>query len=424
MKRFIIAIAAVLTMSGTILAQPPDPLPGARDMAEALYQRHPYVCQNTDRKILDAIRRDLREAEHFLQQPTATEQQKNDALAKREKASKEILQVLSACLNVQVIPMTGEIHPLPPLPPVNLPGDATAFLFRLDQGEGPVRCLSKTFDLSVDAGIQFPIEVKEKGTTWILAALERVPQGRTSLRFRFIGDGVQRKNLAFETVTIPHGILDISVLSDDSGAPAPSMMRIAWKTDDSEVRPANAEDFGLLFDKQGNASGLRAANIPGKLGQRYWCVPGPFQMALPPGEYDITVLRGIEHAPVQDTITVQSNQTVQRTYRPQRWVNMTKRGWYSGDDHVHTQILSDRDARMVMNWIQAEDVRLANVVKMGDIFRTWFEQRGFGKAFRVEDHGYIISPGQECPRTHEELGHTLSMNIKHMVRDTDQYYLY
>jgi hypothetical protein len=78
----------------------------------------------------------------------------------------------------------------------------------------------------------------------------------------------------------------------------------------------------------------------------------------------------------------------------------------------------------VMNWIQAEDVHLANIVKMGDIYRTWFEQRGFGKDFRVEDKGYILSPGQECPRTHEELGHTLAMNIKNMVRNTDQYYLY
>jgi hypothetical protein len=121
---------------------------------------------------------------------------------------------------------------------------------------------------------------------------------------------------------------------------------------------------------------------------------------------------------------VTPNQTVERTYKPKRWVDTRKFGWYSGDDHVHAQILSDHDAGMVMNWIQAEDVRLANVVKMGDIYRTWFEQRGFGKEYRVEDKGYIVSPGQECPRTHEELGHTLAMNITSMVRDTDHYYLY
>lgn len=423
MKQFISLLAVLLAAHGVVAAQSPDPLPGAREMAEALLQRQSYVCENASRADLDALRRDLREAERFLQNPDATEEQKTGALAQREKTSKQLLQILAACPRVNVLNMADETRILS-LPPMNLPGDATALIFRVEQGEGPVHCFSKTYDLSVDAGFQFDIDVSAKGTTWVLAALDRVPQGRTSMRFRFNGADEQRRTVNFDTVTMAHGILDLRVLSDDTGDPAPAMVRMVWKTDGSEARPANAEDFGLLFDKQGNASGLRAANIPGKLGAKYWCVPGPFQMAIAPGDYEITVLRGIEHAPVQDTVTVQSNQTVGRTYRPQRWVNMAKRGWYSGDDHVHTQILSDRDARMVMNWVQAEDVRLANIVKMGDIYRTWFEQRGFGKAFRVEDKGYILSPGQECPRTHEELGHTLSMNILHMVRDTDQYYLY
>ena len=30
-----------------------------------------------------------------------------------------------------------------------------------------------------------------------------------------------------------------------------------------------------------------------------------------------------------------------------------------------------------------EDIHLANVVKMGDIYRTYFEQRGFGRDYRV-----------------------------------------
>jgi len=423
LSRFAFA-ALMVTLSCAGMAQQQDPLPGALSMIEALQQRQSYVCENTHRDTLDDLRHDLREAEHFLQKPSATDQEKKEAIEQRSHASQKVLEILQACPRVQVIRMMGEPDTLAPLPSLNLPGDVAAILFRIEQGDGPTRCLAHTFDLSVDAGTSFSIEVKDKGTTWVLAALERIPQGRTSLQFTFIGDGDARKDLPFETVTMPHGMLGIRVLSDDSGDPTPAMMRLVWKTDGTEVRPANAEDLGVLFDKQGNASGLRGANIPGKLGQRYWCVPGPFEMALAPGEYEVTVLRGVEHAPVQDIVTVKSNEVARRTYRPQRWVNMCKRGWYSGDDHVHTQILNDSDARMVMNWIQAEDVRLANVVKMGDIYRTWFEQRGFGKSYRVEDKGYILSPGQECPRTHEELGHTLAMNITHMVRDTDQYYLY
>ncbi len=424
MKLFIRVLPALLLAGGMAVAQTPETLPGALPMAEALHQRLHYVNESADEELVDAIRRDLREADRNLKRPEATEAEKNTALAQREAASQKLLEVLASCPRIVAVSIAGEPGPLPPMSPLNLPGDTGAVLFRVEQGEGPVQCISRTYDLSVDAGMRFPVDVRETGTTWVLAVLERVPQGRTSLQFRFEGASKERRTMDFETVTLPTGMANIQVLSDDTGAETPCMMRLVWKMDDREIRPANAEDFGLLFDKQGNASGHRGANLPGKLKERYWCVPGPFEMALAPGDYEVMVLRGVEHVPVCETFTVQSGQTVSRTYRPRRWVNMSERGWFSGDDHVHTQMLSDRDARMVMHWIQAEDVRLANVVKMGDIYRTWFEQRGFGKAFRVEDQGYILSPGQECPRTHEELGHTLSMNIQRLVRDTDQYYLY
>ena len=78
---------------------------------------------------------------------------------------------------------------------------------------------------------------------------------------------------------------------------------------------------------------------------------------------------------------------------------MRKLGWFSGDDHVHFRLLSDEDAQRLMTWVQAEDLYLANVVEMGDINRTWFRQRGFGREHRVVSAGHILSPGQECPRT-------------------------
>ena len=417
-------IAAMLLSGGLSMAQETDPLPGALKMAESMLQRQAYVCEHVNRETLDTLHRDLREADHLLHRAPVDEQQKAAALAQRETASGKLLEILQACPRSHVIGLDGENITTAPIPVLELPGDVAAFLFRVEHGDGPVRCQTPTFDLSVDAGARFKIAIPEPGVTWVLAALERVPQGRSSLEFVFGGEGDTRAVVPIETVTMAHGTLDLSVLSDDSGEPAPAMVRLVWKTDGSEARPANAVDFSLLFDNQGNASGLRSANIPGKLGARYWCIPGPFRMSLSPGAYEVTVLRGIEHVPEQDTLLITPNQVAKRTYRPRRWVDMTRLGWYSGDDHVHTQILSDRDAAMVMNWIQAEDVRLANVVKMGDIYRTWFEQRGFGKSFRVEDKGYIVSPGQECPRTHAELGHTLSMNITRMVRDTEQYYLY
>jgi hypothetical protein len=202
------------------------------------------------------------------------------------------------------------------------------------------------------------------------------------------------------------------------------MVRLMWRTDGLQRRPANGIEFAPQFDSQGHASGVRAANLPGDLGAHFWCVPGPFEMALAPGVWQIGVRRGVEHEALFEDVTIHSGELVTKTLRPRRWVDMRKRGWWSGDDHVHTRILSDDDARNVMAWVKAEDVHLANIVKMGDIYRTYFEQRGFGPEFRVIDGENVLVPGQECPRTHDQIGHVLAMNIKAMVRDPERYFLY
>lgn len=417
--------SAVFMVGMTVLAwaQQPPPLPDAVKMADALFQRHAYLGDGVDTEAVDAVRRDLREAERLLRR-NATEEQQKQGADLMNTASSRLLALLQGLSSAQVVEMPVERTVVQPVTTLRLPGSSTAHLFRVEQGAGPARCVVRTIDLSVDAVAMFTIDVKEPGTTWVLAAFDRVPQGRTSLELTLAGAGASRLTMPIETMTEPHGTLNVRVLSDDSGKPCPAMMRMVWKTDGSDVRPANAVDLTQLFDNQGSATGLRKAQLGGRFSGSYWCVPGSFSMSVAPGEYEITVMRGAEHLVIHEVVEVRPNERVERTYQPRRWVDMRDHGWYSGDDHVHTQILSDRDARMAMSWIQAEDVRLANVVKMGDIYRTWFEQRGFGKAYRVQDQGYILSPGQECPRTHGELGHTISMNITEMVRNTEQYYLY
>ncbi len=245
------------------------------------------------------------------------------------------------------------------------------------------------------------------------------------MRVTFSTIGGKHYTMPITLATPKPGRLHLSVLSDDTGEPAPAMVRLVWKTNNSEYKPRNALDFSSEFDSQGGMStGLRQADLPGKWGGNYWCVPGPTDMMLPPGDWEVTIRRGTEHLPIVDTFTVPPGGSVERSYRPKRWVDMRESGWYSGDVHIHFQLLSDYDAEQLMTWLQAEDVHLGNVLKMGNIYRTYFQQRGFGPEYRVREDDYILVPGQECPRTHDELGHTISLNITDMVRDTARYYQY
>ena len=77
-----------------------------------------------------------------------------------------------------------------------------------------------------------------------------------------------------------------------------------------------------------------------------------------------------------------------------------------------------------MTFPEAAAVYLVNVAKVGDINRTFFQQRGFGEKHRISNGRNILSPGQECPRTHRQFGHTLSMNTTSYVRYDNEYFLY
>ena len=420
---FAMVLSIALLAATPIAGQEAETLPGAAEMASALVRYHPYLFTEADRAALDDVNRNLREAQQEARRASSDEQ-RQAATAKREGAAARLLEILAACPATRDVALSGEQKTLPPLDPIALQGDSGAFIFRVTSGNGPARCVTLDYNLSEHSQYRLPVEVAPDCVTWVLVSLNRVPQLKTSMELEFAVADQPATILPIQTTTPDHGALQVTVLSDDTGKPVPAMMRIVWKTDGREIKPSNALDFGPQFDRQGNWDGARYARLPGELAGAYWCVPEPFKMELAPGDYEITVLRGTEHVAVNDTVTVASDALVERTYRPRRWVDMRTHGWYSGDDHVHTQILSDDDAETIMTWIQAEDVHLANIVKMGDIYRTWFEQRGFGGDYRVIDGDYILSPGQECPRTHNELGHTISMNIKNMIRNTDQYYLY
>ncbi len=78
----------------------------------------------------------------------------------------------------------------------------------------------------------------------------------------------------------------------------------------------------------------------------------PFQIALAPGKYEILIERGKEYFPLNRTITMgESPQSV--TFPLVRWIDLSSRGWYSGETHVHRRV------RELPNVMLAEDLNVA-----------------------------------------------------------------
>ena len=399
-------------------AKAPD---GAAELAGALVRGSLQLFTPEAQEALDEVNRQVREARRD-EENAKSEEARAKAAARGQKAALQLMDILNATDAAIELTFVGDLPSPSQIGPTALTSDAGSFLFRITTGDSELRCTVADVNISTEHGA-IEIETAPSGITWALVKLRRAPVNRTSLRLEFRMGSDRRVTIPFEITSPEHGRLKMTVLSDDTGKPAPAMVRLTCQEDGQLRRPSNAIEISSQWNGIGSSDN-RNAGLPGKLRGQYWCIPGPFDMALPPGEWQVIVRRGLEHVVVFDTFTVTTGETLEKTYRPQRWVDMPKHGWYSGDDHVHCQILSDTDAERLMSWVQAEDIHLANIVKMGDIHKTYFEQRGFGKTYRVRDKDYILSPGQECPRTDAELGHTLAMNITDMVRDTDKYFLY
>ncbi|MFO1497136.1 MAG: CehA/McbA family metallohydrolase [Verrucomicrobiota bacterium] len=422
--RFCLFISAGLALAAA--KEPGTALPpGAVDFAARLAHNHWYLWGPAQRAELESLNRILRAALPLPAESTDVAPPRS-AGEQAAAAAIRLHQLVLTNANLIRIDLTGAQPSLALTHPVELPGDTGALLFEvLSPGEG-LRYATAWGDLSQPPGESslVAVDIGEGGATYALAGLEHIPFGRTTLLLEFRRAGMVAWRTPLEVHVPSPGRLKLTVISDDTGSPTPAMVRLMWRTDGLQRPPANGIEFASQFDKQGTPSGARAANLPGPLAAHFWCVPEPFDMALAPGVWQIGVRRGVEHEVVFEDVTIRSGEVVEKTIRPRRWADMRASGWWSGDDHVHGRLLSDEDGRRLMAWIQAEDIHLANVVKMGDIYRTYFEQRGFGPDYRVLEGDYALVPGQECPRTHDQLGHTLAMNITSMVRDTDRYFLY
>ncbi len=249
------------------------------------------------------------------------------------------------------------------------------------------------------------------------------------------------------------GTLRVEILDHSSGLVTPAMVCITsledgkWRTpaDGREIPPYTttrefydppdwkAGQIGpvRLTNGEYNDNDVRSVIYEGASAYPFWkeaaayFVSQPFSMTLPAGRWRLAVAKGIEYLPVFEEFEIAPGQNEQRQVRLKRWVNMPEQGWYSGDDHVHHPRTQPSHNEFLMTWAQAEDVHVANILRMGDLKSTYFEQAGYGPEARFRKGDYVLASGQEDPRTDiSEQGHTIALNIKAPVRDTTRYHLY
>jgi hypothetical protein len=149
---------------------------------------------------------------------------------------------------------------------------------------------------------------------------------------------------------------------------------------------------------------------------------GNFTLTLQEGNYAISLSKGMEYIDRSEVIHVSGGATATRTIKMMRWINMPAKGWYSADSHIHLR-RSPREDPLLLKWIQAEDVHVGVLLKMGDFWATYYDQYAWGENGLHQNGQYLLTSGQEDPRT-PELGHALGFGASGYVRNSNEYYYY
>jgi hypothetical protein len=156
-------------------------------------------------------------------------------------------------------------------------------------------------------------------------------------------------------------------------------------------------------------------------GAEHFYIEGEAALSLPPGRYRLRVFRGIEVRVAEQQIDISPGQEVVAEVALERWADMASEGWFSVDDHVHITRRNHTDDATIGAWMQAEDLRVVNLLQMGTVDQfDVTPQRDFGDAGAYRSGDTLLLAGQEHPRTHF-LGHTITLGAKEPVDQRDTY---
>jgi hypothetical protein len=341
----------------------------------------------------------------------------------REIAAKQVFQLLERSSQLQRIWIGAE----PQAITRQWPQGSGVVLLRVGRREAPdhgPKVLHAQYDLA--RVNEARLDIGNAEATYAALFFNNAPTGEKRIKIGLRTGGGEIASAQLTAITPPSGTLHVRILDATTGKPTPAAAGV-FASNNKIFAPQEAIEFdqgGFYYQPGRIRANSQAHYWPGAGEQkRAFFVNGEFSVRVPQGSYRLIASKGPEYLPVSTTVAVKAGAETAQEVTLRRWINMPARGWYSGDGHVHYERI-DKDAnRRLMIWTQAEDIHMANVLRMGDAKETYFEQYGFGANGRYAVADYALTPGQEDPRTNV-MGHTMHLNIQKPVRFPDRYYLY
>jgi hypothetical protein len=285
-----------------------------------------------------------------------------------------------------------------------------------DPKEKP-RFREETVNLSQNRDIT--IQTDGRGPELIRLQVAGLPTGAHAYTMNVQNEtGETLAMLPLEISGAPSGRLKVRIVDGETGQPTSARVGIYGKS--GFFRAGNAIPL-FVHETEEYERVLYDPMWPSD-DKRVFYSPGAFEMGLPPGEYRILVRKGIERLLYEKRFVVVPGEELALNVPMTRWTDMPNKGWYSGDDHIHVRRNGENNVP-IMQWVQAEDIHVSNIVQMDDINTQSFLQYAWGEQSMFVDADYVLRSGQEGPRTNFR-GHVLFFNLTHAIYDHDTYYIY
>ena len=404
----------------------------AQSFGKSLIERHPARLYPRSRQGVVKALRKFRDASGIRfrtvsARTSLTQSQINDMLAKVDGVFSEAGRDMGAALKAVpgLIDLGGQI-------PLKI---ERRLMFPF--GSGVVILHRKTTSAKAPAFIWRTVDVQSKDRTvdldpavaddfFLAVELRNAPVGSQDLELSLSSGSSLVATVHLSVVRPPASRVEVQV-RDGGGKPTEAAIGL-YSPEGQFLVPEAALEFsksGYRYQATQYRDHKNAAFWPGGEGfTRCFFVKGDFAIDLPTGSYRLIAAKGPEYTPLDQTFSVADSAGAVQELKLRRWVDMSANGWHSGDCHLHYARANVEANRSLLLWTQAEDLRMGNILRMGDGRRTYFEQYAFGKEGRfIHDRGAFV-PGQEDPRT-SVLGHTISLNLKKPIRYPQTgYYLY
>src|SRR5262249_58854957 len=138
---------------------------------------------------------------------------------------------------------------------------------------------------------------------------------------------------------------------------------------------------------------------------------------LPEGKYEAIVAHGPECRIARVSFEVQSGRTTNQDIAIEHWVDQRKRGWYSGDSHIHANYGYGawyNSPRTMLLQSAGEDLCVNNFMVANSDGNGVFDREYFlGRPDPASDGRTILYWNQEFRAT--LWGHMTLLNLKHVV---------